>query len=83
MVIDQQAHIDVYLRGHQVGEYIADIVVDSKNILAVKAVETISRAHYAQLINYLKASGMEVGYVINFGRIPLQFKGLSKPNNND
>lgn len=78
--VEQQKHLDVYFRGHQVGEYIADLVVERKVILEIKAVETLAKTHYAQLINYLKASGIEVGYVINFSRIPLQFKRLAKLN---
>ncbi|MBT3228027.1 MAG: GxxExxY protein [Candidatus Marinimicrobia bacterium] len=80
LVVDQQKQLDVYFRGHNVGIYVADMVVEEKIILEIKAVENISRPHYAQLINYLKASGMEVGYVINFGRIPLQFKRHAKSN---
>ncbi len=79
LVIDQQKQLDVFFRGHNVGVYVADLVVENKIILEIKAVENISRSHYAQLINYLKAAGKEVGYVINCGRIPLQFKRLAKP----
>lgn len=81
--VEQQKDLDVYFRGHQVGEYIADIVVEDKVILEIKAVESIAKAHYAQLVNYLKASGKEDGFVINFARIPLQFKRLTKLNNHD
>jgi len=81
--VDQQKHLDVYFRGHNVGQYIADIVVEDKVIIEIKAIENITKRHYAQLINYLKASGIQVGYVINFGRIPLQFKRLAKLNSND
>ena len=80
LVVDQQKQFDVYFRGHNVGVYIADLLVEEKIILEIKAVDNISRSHYAQLINYLKASVKEVGYVINFGRIPLQFKRLAKTN---
>ncbi len=80
LVVDQQKQLDVYFRGHNVGVYIADLMVEEKIILEIKAIDNISRSHYAQLINYLKASDKEVGYVINFGRIPLQFKRLAKTN---
>ncbi len=82
LIVEQQKQLDVYFRGHNVGLYIADLVIEKKIILEIKAVENISKSHYAQLINYLKASGMEVGYLINFGRIPLQFKRLVKLNSN-
>ena len=80
LVVEQQKQLDVYFRGHNVGIYIADLIVEEKIILEIKAIESISKSHYAQLINYLKASLLEVGYVINFGNIPLQFKRLSTLN---
>ena len=80
LAVDQQQHLEVLFRGQVVGDYVADLIIESKIILEIKAVETMARVHYAQLINYLKASGLEVGYVINFSRIPLQFKRLSSIN---
>ena len=77
LVVEQQKQIDVYFRGHNVGVYIADLIIEENIIVEMKAVENVSKAHYAQLINFLKASQLEVGYVINFGCIPLQFKRLS------
>ncbi|MCF7807367.1 MAG: GxxExxY protein [Candidatus Marinimicrobia bacterium] len=78
--VDQQKHLNVYFRGRNVGIYVADLVVDDKIIVEIKAVESLSKAHYAQAINYLQATDVEVAYVINFGKIPLQFKRLVKPN---
>ena len=49
------------------GYYIADIVVGDKVILELKSVKEIHPAHEAQLVNYLKATGIEVGLLINFG----------------
>jgi len=53
-----------------VGEYYADLVINDVVILELKSVETINDAHNAQLINYLKAIGIEVGLILNFGPIP-------------
>lgn len=50
-----------------VGEFVADIVVEDKVILELKSVKEIHPAHEAQLTNYLKATGIEVGLIINFG----------------
>ena len=50
-----------------VGDFAADLVVDNKVIIEVKAVKTLNKAHEAQLINYLKATGMHVGLLVNFG----------------
>ncbi len=78
--VEQQKLINVFFRSENVGEYYADIVVNDKIILELKAVETLHPNHYAQLVNYLKASDYEVGYVINFGKIPIQFKRLTVLN---
>ena len=63
----QQQHIQVEYDGVPVGEYIADMIVDNKIILELKAADAISPAHVAQLTNYLRATYCEVGFVFNFG----------------
>jgi GxxExxY protein len=50
-----------------VGEYCADIIVDDKIIIEVKAVSDIAPIHEVQLVNYLKATGLQIGLLINFG----------------
>jgi len=57
----------VLYRSQVVGDYVADLVVENKVIVEVKAVARLDGAHEAQLINYLKATGIEVGLLINFG----------------
>ena len=59
--------IKVYYRNEIVGEYIADIIVEDKVILELKAVKDLAEIHEVQLVNYLKATGIEVGLLINFG----------------
>ncbi|MCF7823306.1 MAG: GxxExxY protein [Candidatus Marinimicrobia bacterium] len=83
LFVEQQKHLDVYFRGRLVGNYIADLVVDGKVIIEIKAIETLVKVHYAQMINYLKATNIEVGYLLNFGQLPLQFKRLVKLNDID
>jgi len=51
-----------------VGEYYADIIVDNKIILEIKAVSDLVKAHEVQLVNYLKATGVKLGLLINFGK---------------
>ncbi len=63
----QQAPINVHFEDQLVGEYFADIFVDNKIIVELKAVSILSKAHEAQLINYLKATSVKVGLLINFG----------------
>jgi GxxExxY protein len=69
-LIGQQQCITVYYKGAVVGDYVADIVVNDKIILEMKAAESLRDEHIAQLTNYLKATDMEVGLLFNFGRKP-------------
>ena len=70
MKAEQQRRIDAFYDGQRVGEYFADIVVDGCVVLELKAAEVIAAEHEAQLINYLKATEMEVGLLLNFGLKP-------------
>ena len=65
--VAQQAPVNVYFEGELVGEYFADLLVDGKIIVELKAVSELSKIHEVQLINYLKATGLKVGLLINFG----------------
>jgi len=71
-----QVPLNVVFRGEIVGEFFSDIVVEDKVILELKAVRALTPEHQAQLINYLNATGMEVGLLINFGRPKLEYKRL-------
>jgi GxxExxY protein len=66
----------VRFRGEVVGEYYADLLVESKVIVELKAVKALAPEHQAQLINYLKATGIEVGLLINFGRPKIEYRRL-------
>lgn len=70
---EKQKPISVFYKSTQVGEYFADINVEDKVILELKAAEGIIEEHEAQLLNYLKATEIEVGLLFNFGKKP-QFK---------
>ena len=63
-----QAHIKVFYDSQEVGFYLADIIVNDAVIIETKAAQCLCEEHEAQLINYLKASDMEVGMLLNFGR---------------
>lgn len=63
-----QVPISVFYKGEVIGEYTADIVVGEKVIIELKAIEEIVDIHEIQLKNYLKATGIEVGLLINFGK---------------
>jgi GxxExxY protein len=62
--------IKVYFDGRVVGDYRADILVEDCIILELKASEEFNLAYESQLINYLKATDIEVGYILNFGKKP-------------
>ena len=66
----------VRFRGEVVGEYYADLFVEGKVIVELKAVKALAPEHLAQVINYLKATGIEVGLLINFGRPKLEYRRL-------
>ena len=64
---ENQKPLSVYYKEHIVGEYYADIIVENSMILELKTVRRLNPIHEAQLINYLKATGNKVGYLLNFG----------------
>ncbi len=66
--VEIEKEFNVYFKGVLVGKYFADIVVENKIILEVKACRALNEAHIAQLLNYLKISGYKLGILINFQR---------------
>ncbi len=64
--VESQAPIKVLYRGAIVGEYFADLLVEQRVIIELKAVERIQKVHEAQLLNYLKATGLQLGLLVNF-----------------
>jgi len=73
-----QVPLSVKFRGENVGDFYADIIVEDKIIIEIKAIKSLAPEHQAQLINYLKATGIKVGLLINFGRPKLEYKRLYK-----
>jgi len=63
----RQQQVEVYFEGELVGDFRADLVVNDCVIVELKAVETLHERHEVQLVNYLKATEIEVGLLINFG----------------
>ena len=66
--VQQQAPIKVNYRGNTVGEYYADLWVEDRIIIEIKAVENLHKRHEVQLVNYLTATGVDVGLLLNFGK---------------
>lgn len=76
---ENQRSIEVYYKNTIVGDYRADILVDNKVVLEIKAVKEFVSEHEAQLLNYLKATKYEVGFLINFGP-KIEFKRFAFDN---
>ena len=64
----------VKFRGVIVGEFYADILVEGKVLIELKAVSILANEHYAQILNYLKATNLEIGMLINFGSPKLEYR---------
>jgi GxxExxY protein len=77
--VESQVPLPVYFRGHIVGEFRADLVINQAVLLELKATQSLDRSHEAQVLNYLKATPLEVGLLLNFGPKP-QFKRIVLDN---
>lgn len=66
--VKQQKNLKVYYDGKEVGDYFADLIVNDLVIVELKAAESLCDDHEAQLINYLRATKIEVGLLLNFGK---------------
>lgn len=70
LIVARQFPLKVHFRGHIVGEFHPDLLVEHAVIVELKAVRSFEPAHEAQLLNYLRASEIEVGLLLNFGPKP-------------
>jgi GxxExxY protein len=66
--VEQQKNIRVYYEGREIGDYYADLLVNDCVIVELKVADILCEEHEAQLINYLKATKIEVGLLMNFGK---------------
>ncbi len=76
--VESQKAIGVRFRGKSVGNFYADLLVDESVIVELKAVKALLPEHQAQVINYLNATGVSVGLLINFGNPRLEFKRFTR-----
>lgn len=74
LVAETQVPITVQYEGEVVGEFVADILVENMVILELKSVKRIVRAHEIQVVNYLAATGKEIGLILNFGEQKVEVK---------
>ena len=82
LLVEKQENIMVYYKGRIVGEYFADLIVEKSVIIELKAAETLNKEHEIQLINYLKATEIEVGLLLNFGKKPEFIQKVISNNKN-
>ena len=71
---ERQKVFPLYYKGQYIGAYIADLVVDDRIIVELKSVSKLTPVMEAQIINYLKLSKLQVGYLVNFNSLSLEWK---------
>ncbi len=76
IAFQQQAPIDVMYRQQLVGHFVADLIVENKLLVELKAVSAFSQQHSAQVMNYLRATELQVGLLINFGASKVSIKRI-------
>ena len=74
LTVLQQHPIPVHWRGEIVGDYYADLLVEGAVIIELKAVKAFDDVHLAQCLNYLKATGLKICLLINFGKSKIEIK---------
>jgi GxxExxY protein len=74
--VEKEKPITIYYNNKIVGEYYADILVNQQIIIETKAVAALNEIHQAQLLNYLKATNLHLGLLINFGTPKVQIKRM-------
>ena len=74
--VEKEKAITIFYQGKVVGEYFADILVNHQIIIETKAVQSLNEIHQAQLLNYLKATKLPLGLLINFGTPKVQIKRM-------
>ena len=76
LIAEAQVPIKVLYKEDVVGEYVADILVEERVIVELKTVERLEKIHEAQLLNYLKATGLNIGMLVNFRHSKAEIKRL-------
>ena len=79
MSFEREFNMPIYYKNHRIGERRVDFLVDGKISVELKAIINLEPVHFAQARNYLEAYNLEVGLLLNFGSISLQFKRLQNP----
>ena len=80
--VRREVPVPVYFRGQNVGQFKADLVVNNSVLIELKAVQNLDRSHEAQVMNYLRATELEAGLLLNFGSPKPQFRRIVFENSN-
>ena len=78
LYVEAQFPILVRYKGKELGQFYADLFIENKIIVELKAVERLAISHEVQLVHYLKATGIEVGLLLNFGSLKLEVRRKSR-----
>lgn len=81
--VQQQANINVFYDGVNVGTYFADLLVEGSILVELKAVKTLDGVHMAQCLNYIKATGLQTCLLLNFGKTKVEVRRLSMSRGNE
>jgi GxxExxY protein len=76
ILVQREYPIPVYFRGKEAGQFRADLLVAKQVLLELKAVQSLDRSHEAQILNYLRATELEIGLLLNFGSSRPQFRRI-------
>lgn len=74
--VEREKAFKIIYKGAEIGTYVADMIVDGRGVVELKAVEALGPAHTAQCLNYPKAGDVKVGLLINFGRPRIEYRRL-------
>lgn len=80
LVIQLEQSYEILFKNQRVGRYIADLIVNNLIVVELKCCKTLLPEHQSQVINYLKASHLPVGFLVNFGNQKLEYKRLHHPD---
>ena len=78
--VEVEKRFEITFREKKIGLYIADLIVNEVVIIELKCCESLHGEHQAQLVNYLKASGLPVGLLVNFGKRKVEYKRVHHPD---
>lgn len=81
VAVESQVPVQVNFRGQPVGDFYVDLLVSGKVVVELKAVDRLMPQHKAQVINYLNATGIPVGLLINFGNPKVEFQRFTRTKN--